>query len=184
MQILELLSAVDNLCYRVPVTPVLPTPLRGHRIDRQWSVMHSKRGFTVEDNDQNIHILTALLVEDNAMIAMDIEDILHEHGIRNVRLATTLEDADHHLTETIDVAVLDFSLGEGTTEPFAVRIKDLGIPFIFVSGFAEKVGLAKRLKDIPIVAKPFQPNDLIAAVNTVLARRSKKANGTIGGHSG
>ncbi len=139
-----------------------------HRLSR---CVHSKWGCLVENDDRKNQTLTALLVEDSAMIAMDIEDILHENGIDNVRLATTLEDADHHLTETIDLAVLDFSLGEGTTEPLAMRMKDLGIPFIFVSGFAEKVGLQLRLKDTPIVTKPFQPEDLMVAVNAVLIRK-------------
>lgn len=132
----------------------------------------------MDDNNQKNQVLTALLVEDSAMIAMDIEDILHEHGIDNVRLATTLEEADHHLTDTIDVAVLDFSLGEETTELLAIRMKDLGIPFIFVSGFAEKVGLDETLKDVPIVTKPFQPEDLMAAVNAVLSRGPHNQIGT------
>ncbi|MFN3172725.1 MAG: response regulator [Hyphomicrobiales bacterium] len=136
----------------------------------------------MDDNNQKNQVLTALLVEDSAMIAMDIEDILHEHGIDNVRLATTLEEADHHLTDTIDVAVLDFSLGEETTELLAIRMKDLGIPFIFVSGFAEKVGLDETLKGVPIVTKPFQPEDLMAAVNAALFRSPHNQNGTFPEH--
>lgn len=112
--------------------------------------------------------LTALLVEDNAMIALDIEDILLEAGVQNVRLATTLEDADHHLTEHIDFAVLDFSVGDGTTEPLAERLKEMGIPFLFVSGFAEKVSLPTGLNDTPIVVKPFQPDELLAAIDSLL----------------
>lgn len=137
----------------------------------------------MNDDKQKDHVITALLVEDNAMIAMDIEDILRDHGIDNVRLATTLEDADHHLTETIDLAVLDFSLGKETTESFAMRMQDLGIPFIFVSGFAEKVGLHPSLRDAPIVTKPFQPADLMAAVNAVLLRSACQTNGTVPKHA-
>ncbi len=124
----------------------------------------------MEHQDENTRSITALLVEDNPMIAMDIEDILLADGIEKVRLATTLEDADHHLTETIDIAVLDFTLGSQTTENLALRLQALGIPFLFVSGFAEKLSLQKALKDTPIVVKPFQPEDLMAAVNALLFR--------------
>lgn len=122
----------------------------------------------MEGQSKTTRLITALLVEDNPMIALDIEDILLAHGIEKVRLATTLEDAEHHLTETIDLAVLDFTLGSDTTEDLALRMQELGIPFLFVSGFAEKLSLQPALKDTPIVVKPFQPEDLMAAVNALL----------------
>ncbi|MBO6674854.1 MAG: response regulator [Rhizobiales bacterium] len=122
----------------------------------------------MEHQGETTRSITALLVEDNPMIAMDIEDILLAHGIEKVRLATTLEDADHHLTETIDLAVLDFTLGSDTTENLALRMQELGIPFLFVSGFAEKLSLQQALKETPIVVKPFQPEDLMAAINALL----------------
>lgn len=127
-----------------------------------------ERGCALEHQGETTRSITALLVEDNPMIAMDIEDILLAHGIEKVRLATTLEDADHHLTETIDLAVLDFTLGSDTTENLALRMQELGIPFLFVSGFAEKLSLQQALKETPIVVKPFQPEDLMAAINALL----------------
>jgi two-component SAPR family response regulator len=39
---------------------------------------------------------------------------------------------------------------------------------VFVSGFAEKLSMQQPLKDTPIVVKPFQPDELMAAVNPIL----------------
>jgi DNA-binding response OmpR family regulator len=149
------------------VSVVLPSS-SGITEDNGMEGLWFERGCGLEHQGKNTRPITVLLVEDNPMIAMDIEDILHEHGIEKVRLATTLEDADHHLTDAIDLAVLDFTLGSETTENLALRMQTLGIPFVFVSGFAEKLSMQQALKDTPIVVKPFQPEDLMAAVNALL----------------
>jgi DNA-binding response OmpR family regulator len=83
-----------------------------------------ERDGVLERPEKGTRPITALLVEDNPMIAMDIEDILLAHGVEKIRLASTLDDADHHLTDTIDLAVLDFTLGTDTTENSRLALAD------------------------------------------------------------
>lgn len=110
---------------------------------------------------------SVLLVEDNAMIALDIEDILMAHGISTVHLARTLDEAERHQATNLDLAILDFHLGKKTTESLAKSLKANGVPVIFVSGFAERLSMPKELMDVPIVVKPFTPGDLVSTIQSV-----------------
>lgn len=110
---------------------------------------------------------TVLLVEDNAMIALDIEDILMSHGVSTVILARSLAEANTFQDQDISLAILDFNLSNETTETLAKALKAKGVPVIFVSGFAERLSMPAGLMDMPIVVKPFTPEDLLAAIQTV-----------------
>ena len=71
-----------------------------------------------------------LLVEDEAMIAMLLEDMLEDLGHELVRVANRLEDAVAAAgTEAIDLAILDLNLGGVLTYPAADALAERGIPF-------------------------------------------------------
>jgi CheY-like chemotaxis protein len=71
-----------------------------------------------------------LLVEDEAMIAMLLEDMLEDLGHELVRVANRLEDAVAAAgTEAIDLAILDLNLGGAPTYPAADALAERGIPF-------------------------------------------------------
>lgn len=110
---------------------------------------------------------TVLLVEDNAMIALDIEDILLSHGVSTVILANSLAEANTFQNQDVSLAILDFNLGNETTETLARALTSKDVPVIFVSGFAERLSMPADLMDLPIVVKPFTPEDLLTAIQTV-----------------
>ena len=68
---------------------------------------------------------------------------------------------------TIDAAVLDVNLGGETVFPLAERLAEAGIPFIFASAHGTK-GLPKEFADRPVVAKPYLPAGIAAAVRGLL----------------
>jgi CheY-like chemotaxis protein len=114
--------------------------------------------------------LRALVVEDNAMIALDIESMLLANGTQTVLLATTVHEAIDHLDDLPPgLAILDFSLREGTSLEFARTLMGQAIPIIFVSGIAEPVALPQDLSAVPLVEKPFTQEALLEAIGKAMA---------------
>src|SRR4051812_12677235 len=101
---------------------------------------------------------TILIVEDEAIIAMDMEMTLTELGHR-VFIAPDPVGAARALDEhRIDAALLDWH-GAAST-PLGEMLRQRGIPFALCSGtnFTE---LAEMFRDVPCVSKPFSTSDLV-----------------------
>jgi light-regulated signal transduction histidine kinase (bacteriophytochrome)/CheY-like chemotaxis protein len=99
---------------------------------------------------------TVLLVEDSLIIALDAEDILKRLGALDVATAGTVE----HALEAIDnmmpsVAMLDINLGDQTSFAIADRLQELGIPFLFATGYGEQAQLPDLHKARMVVQKPY-----------------------------
>jgi two-component system, response regulator PdtaR len=109
--------------------------------------------------------LTVLLVEDELLIALDIEMMLEGRGAR-VCPATTVGEALHLLrSECPDVALLDVNLKHELVTPVAEELRARGIPFV-VSSAHNSADLAAItvLADAPKVGKPASERRLIAAL--------------------
>jgi two-component system, response regulator PdtaR len=100
--------------------------------------------------------LTVLLVEDELLIALDIEMMLSRRGARIVGPATTVGEALHLLrSECPDVALLDVNLKDELVTPVAEELLARDIPFV-VSSALNSADLAAItvLADAPKVGKP------------------------------
>ena len=53
--------------------------------------------------------------------------------------------------------------------PAAERLKTLGIPFVFATGYGEGGVIPNELADVPIVRKPYDADTLLRAVGRALA---------------
>ncbi|MFT4053950.1 MAG: HWE histidine kinase domain-containing protein [Novosphingobium sp.] len=99
--------------------------------------------------------LSILLVEDQSLIALDTEELLRQLGVKEVRLSP---DAAHALRSlgsyTPDAAVLDFNLGDDTSEAIADHLIAIGVPFVFATGYGDSVIIPEHLRDVPVVRKP------------------------------
>lgn len=108
-----------------------------------------------------------LLVEDQALIAMDTEDVLRKLGARQVRSVPDSGEAARMLDGTRpDFAVLDFNLGGETSVTVADLLEARGIPFVFATGYGDSVMIPNRFRDIPVVRKPVGGADLVAGLAT------------------
>jgi DNA-binding LytR/AlgR family response regulator len=68
----------------------------------------------------------------------------------------------------LDVALLDINVAGERSYPLADLLLAKGVPFAFCSGYGENAGLPARLSHIPLVAKPFDRDDLVSTVTALL----------------
>ena len=117
--------------------------------------------------------MTALLVEDNMIMALDAEQLLLERGLGNVFTAMSLADAMRIVAEeTIDVAMLDVNLGGETSFALIDPLNAKGVPYVFVTGYGETLDLPAEARPGTLsVKKPYSAEDVIEALSKVAGRR-------------
>jgi CheY-like chemotaxis protein len=114
--------------------------------------------------------LRLLVVEDEAMIAMMLEDMLDTFGCVVVDVAGTLSkgmDLAGNEMLDFDGAILDVNLGGETVYPVAQRLIERGVPFIFCTGYGLK-GLSARFAHVPTLAKPYMREELENLLRSVM----------------
>ncbi|PZA09792.1 hybrid sensor histidine kinase/response regulator [Rhodopseudomonas palustris] len=117
----------------------------------------------------NIASATILLVEDQLVIALDAEDMLGAMGAKSVISVASADEALLTIARTPPtLAILDVNLGAGSSLPIADELTRLGIPFIFATGYGDTAMIPGRLRDLPIVRKPYSIESLRAALAVVL----------------
>ncbi len=118
--------------------------------------------------------LKVLLLEDQLVIALDAEAMLQMCGVGNVDTAATAAEALRVLVATEpDVAMLDVNLGSGNSFPVAEELERRKIPFIFATGYGDHVIIPRSLKHIPVVRKPYDPDQLAAGLARAIALSRK-----------
>lgn len=117
-----------------------------------------------------------LIVEDEALVAMMIHDVMHDAGAQVIGPAVTIERALAEIAgNTIDCALLDVNLAGQRVDRVADELIRRGIPFIFLTGYGQS-GIAERFPQIPVVAKPFEDENLLQIVSDmVIALRNRPA---------
>ena len=117
------------------------------------------------------HLSSVLVVEDEAIILLDLESSLLDAGVANVRTATTVAAAMALLdTARFDAAVLDLHLGADTwTYDIARRLRDAGVPFVLSSG---TVAVVDGFDEVPLIGKPYRTEELLSALLQVTAERA------------
>ena len=102
----------------------------------------------------------ALVVEDNALVALELVDILERDGCKVVGSPATLSAALALARKAeIDFALLDFNLGSETAEPVAQVLARRSIPFALVTAYPGCV-LPEQVRGRPRVQKPFTVRDI------------------------
>lgn len=104
--------------------------------------------------------LRVLVIEDEAMVAFFIEDMLTEMGHEVGAVASRMQQAlDIARTGTFDLAIVDVNLDGQPSYPIAEVLRERRIPFVFATGYGAK-GLDAQFAGTPILAKPFVMADL------------------------
>ena len=118
--------------------------------------------------DISLKGLRVLILEDEILIALDLEQIFRDLGVEDVIVARNLDDVDAEAT--FDVAVLDLMLAGRSTVEFASVLFAKGVPFVFATGRSDAAQLLSDLPDVPIVDKPFSNEALVRAIAKAMTR--------------
>ena len=106
-----------------------------------------------------------LVVEDNMIIALDAEDIMRKFGVGTVRSASSVAQALREISDRPpEFALLDVNLGFETSFEIAKRLTEIGVPFVFATGYGEQVAFPPEFSDAPKLRKPYSIDLLRAAV--------------------
>lgn len=117
--------------------------------------------------NDSLNGLRILLVEDEAMIAMLVEDMLLDSGATVVGPASGVRAAlDAIAANEIDGALLDVNLGGEQSFEVADALASKSIPFVFVTGYGG-AGVRDRYPNAPTLQKPFVTSDLERALSTL-----------------
>ena len=101
-----------------------------------------------------------LVVEDEAAIAMLLEDMLLDFGCVVVGPAARLAAAlDLTQRESFDIAILDVNVAGEPIYPVAEALAERGVPLVFSTGYGG-AGIKEPFRDRPVVQKPFSQSDL------------------------
>ena len=120
---------------------------------------------------QTLTDLRILVVEDEAPIALQLEDMLTELGSAVVGPASRVRQALQLLKDQpVDAAVLDLNIAGELVYPVAEALEARGLPYIFATGYGAS-GLAEPYRSQVVLEKPFLRRDLFRAMQAVLNRR-------------
>jgi len=107
-----------------------------------------------------------LIVEDDAIIALDFEDTLARFGIASVRIASNVMRALAMIAERVpDFALLDIGLSREKSFAVAERLVALKVRFAFVTGYSADRFFPSEYSDRPKLSKPFSRDELLALLS-------------------
>jgi DNA-binding response OmpR family regulator len=106
-----------------------------------------------------------LVVEDDALLGLDLAQQLTDAGLEVVGPATSVAKAFILMGKTdCDVAVLDVNLGNETAEPVALELRARRTPFIVLSGYSTEQH-PPGFHGAPTLSKPARPDDIVALLH-------------------
>jgi CheY-like chemotaxis protein len=115
--------------------------------------------------------LKVLIVEDSALVAMHLEDMLHEAGCEIVGTVGEIDEAMQIARHRdLDLALLDINLHGEKVFGVADELRRRGIPFVFSTGYGARYA-PPAFGDAPYLSKPFEPENLWSAIRA--ARRQQ-----------
>ena len=112
-----------------------------------------------------------LILEDDALIAMDIEDTLGRAGYEKLSIHSGPDAALDRLDHIEPAAaLLDFNLGRNrTSAEVADQLLRRNVPFVFLTGYTDATSsLPSRFSEIKKIAKPFRTADLLKALSEMV----------------
>jgi DNA-directed RNA polymerase specialized sigma24 family protein len=124
---------------------------------------------------------TVLIIEDEPVIAADIEALVRELGHEVTDIAATRGEAiDAVARKTPGLVLADIQLADGSSGIDAVKdiLARLDVPVIFITAFPERLLTGERPEPTFLITKPFQPETVKAAIGQALffhPRRTRKA---------
>ena len=112
-----------------------------------------------------------LIIEDEPIIAMDIETIVRDLGHDVTAIAVTAEDAVREaLADRPGLVLADIQLADDSSGIDAVKdiLAEFAVPVIFITAFPERLLTGERPEPTFLITKPFQRSTVKAAISQAL----------------
>jgi DNA-binding response OmpR family regulator len=120
-------------------------------------------------NDRSARGPRILIVEDEPLIAIELEFVLREANFEIADITGKLERALLAIEGgTCDAAVLDANLEGISAAPVAIALASRGLPFLVLSGYAS-AQQPEALRAAPCLQKPADPAQIVKLLNQILA---------------
>ena len=120
-----------------------------------------------------------LIIEDEPVIAADIEALVTELGHTVIDIAATRTEAvDAVARKTPGLVLADIQLADGSSGIDAVKdiLERYNVPVIFITAFPERLLTGERPEPTFLITKPFQPETVKAAIGQALFFHPRKAS--------
>ncbi|MEZ0497862.1 response regulator [Sphingomonas sp. IW22] len=161
-------------------------------LSRQALLLTAMEGFTVEDTGYLIDVDTAevdrlvaealaeieqqtrarvLVIEDEPIIAMDIETIVRDLGHEVTGVAVTRDEAVAlAMDDRPGLVLADIQLADDSSGIDAVKdiLAQFNVPVIFITAFPERLLTGERPEPTFLITKPFQRSTVKAAISQAL----------------
>lgn len=116
--------------------------------------------------------LRVLLVEDEFLVALDLEQTLRDAGCAIEGPIGDLASALRAVEEgSFDLALLDVNLGGQPVTAVADALAKRSVPMVFCTGY-QAARLPERYPGVATLMKPFQGADVVAALRRAAGRSS------------
>jgi len=112
-----------------------------------------------------------LIIEDEPVIASDIEALVRELGHQVIDVAATHNEAvDSVARKRPGLVLADIQLADGSSGIDAVKdiLAKFDVPVIFITAFPERLLTGERPEPTFLITKPFQPETVKAAIGQAL----------------
>lgn len=116
-------------------------------------------------------VTNVLIIEDEPIIAMDIEQLVRSLGHTVTGIARTRKDAVASVERKRPGLVLaDIQLADGSSGIDAVNdiLEGFQVPVIFITAYPERLLTGKRPEPTFLITKPFQPDVVKAVISQAL----------------
>ena len=111
-----------------------------------------------------------LVVEDDALIAMEMAERLVELGYNALEPARSVEAAEKLIaSQRPDAALLDANLAGVSSVPLGAKLAAMGVPVAFCTGYDAIKNLPPELAKAPILTKPISDDALTSTLKAMLA---------------
>jgi CheY-like chemotaxis protein len=112
-----------------------------------------------------------MVVEDESAVALVVESMLEDLGCVVEASAWRVPQAlELAASRPLDLAVLDINIAGEKVFPVASVLRDRGVPIVVATGYGSS-GLTEGFPEAPVIAKPFQSDELEEAIDQALHGR-------------
>jgi CheY-like chemotaxis protein len=176
----DTVSSIADRVLRIPPQhrqAFLLTALEGFTIDEASQILNESSENVREliaraqSDIENELATDVLIIEDEPVIAADIEALVLDLGHRVTAVATTRSEAVAAFRQNRPGLVLaDIQLADGSSGIDAVNdiLRGASVPVIFITAFPERLLTGEKPEPAFLITKPFQPETVKAAIGQAL----------------